>query len=62
MEPGTSAMLYTLLFIGFIVAMGYVYLSMYNPAFIGEAIAIWIMVVIVVIVAVIIEAMMTSNK
>jgi|WetSurMetagenome_2_1015567.scaffolds.fasta_scaffold748275_2 hypothetical protein len=62
MEPGTSALLYTLLFIGFLVAMGYVYLSMFNPVFLGNAIAIWIIVVIVVFVTVIIEIMMTSEK
>jgi hypothetical protein len=62
MEPGTSVLLYTLLFIGGIVALGYVYLSVYNPAFMGTAVSIWIIVVIVVFVAVIMEAAMMSNK
>ncbi|MFH1229045.1 MAG: hypothetical protein V1678_01300 [Candidatus Aenigmatarchaeota archaeon] len=62
MESGTSALLYTLLFIGFMVALGYVYLAVYDPKFFGQAVAIWLIVIIVVFVTVVMEVVSGSEK
>jgi hypothetical protein len=62
MESGTSALLYTLLFIGLTVAAGYVYLAVYDPKFFGQAIAIWLIVIIVVFVTFVMETVSGSEK